>query len=174
MLSNVSLAPEVASLLASRAEGIDHVGIAVRDLEKALPFYSDILGLTVSERRQTVGEKTGMVSAVLTGGPVTFVLVQGTSPESQVNRFIERHGAGVQHIAVRVRGLAGVMEDLQVRGLEFITRLIKSKGLHQAFAVRDPDSGIMLELIERVGEEDGFDDDNVAELFRQMEESEHF
>jgi hypothetical protein len=66
------------------------------------------------------------------------------------------------------------MEDLQVRGLEFITRLIKSKGLHQAFAVRDPDSGIMLELIERVGEEDGFDDDNVAELFRQMEESEHF
>ncbi len=125
-------------MLAVHSQGLDYVGIAVRDLEEALPFYQSVLGMTVAERRETKGMRTGMVSAVLTGGAITFVLVQGTSPESQVSRYIEHYGPGVQHIAVRVSNLVGVVEDLQARGLSLVTPVIRGPGLLQAFSVPPP------------------------------------
>lgn len=178
MLPSLNLDTGIQSLLAVHSQGIDHVGIAVRDLEKALPFYQSVLGMTVVERRETKGSRTGMVSAVLTGGPVTFVLVQGTSPQSQVNRYIENYGPGVQHIAVKVTDLEAVVDDLKARGLELVTQVIRGPGLLQAFSVRDKDSGIMLELIERVDDHDLdpelFQSQNVNQLFRDMEASDHF
>lgn len=173
-LPGLSLASLPASLLVANAKGVDHVAIAVRDLDKALLFYTAVLGFTVEEQRETKGERTGMRSAVLSGGPLSFVLVQGTSPESQVSRFIDAYGPGVQHIAIEVVDLGGVVNDLKTRGMDFVTSIIKHNGLHQSFAVRDEDSGIMIELIERVDHQDGFAESNIDELFRQMESTDHF
>jgi 4-hydroxyphenylpyruvate dioxygenase-like putative hemolysin len=96
------------------------------------------------------------------------VLVQGTSPESNVSRFIERHGPGVQHVAIEVDGLPEVLGDLDERGCELMTGVIRSPGLEQAFTRRDPNSGVQIELISR-GSEQGFTQSNITELFEAME-----
>ena len=162
------------SILSSSASKIDHVAIAVRDIESAIAFYTGILGMKLSERRVTAGVKTGMKSAVVTGGPVTFVLTQGTSSESQVSRFIEKYGQGVQHVAIEVKNLNTVVEDLKSRGMEFATGIIASEGLKQIFSVRDPSSGVMFELIQHTPKCSDFCTENVNQLFLQLEASDHF
>jgi 4-hydroxyphenylpyruvate dioxygenase-like putative hemolysin len=170
----MSTETKVTSVLAEKAIGIDHVAIAVEDLEKAIEFYVGTLGFEVTERRETKGRRTGMVSAVLKAGPLTFVLVQGTSKESQVSRYIEHYGPGVQHIALGVRDLPEVAERLGAEGADFDTHLIRGRGLLQIFTHRDPDSGMMYELIEHIQPDGDFSDESVRSLFEQLEASDSF
>lgn len=162
------------STLAQAAVGIDHIAVAVPDLEASIDFFTQAVGFKLKERRETKGKKTGMVSAVLEAGPITVVLVQGTSPESQVSRYIEHYGPGVQHIAIGLRNLPGVAEHLESSGLEFDTSVIHGKGLLQIFSHRDKGSGLMFEFIEHVEETGDFSDESVQELFRQLEEGDNF
>lgn len=162
---------QTASVLADLAVGLDHVAIAVPDLEKAVSFYRDNLGFEVLERRETKGAFTGMTSAVIKAGPIVLVLVQGLSEESQVSQYVAEYGAGVQHIAFEVKDLPQVMERLKESGVEFDTNLIQGAGIRQSFTHRDPASGMMYELIERQEEDGHFTDESVAELFRQLEAS---
>ena len=162
---------QTASVLADLAVGLDHVAIAVPDLEKAIDFYENQLGFEVLERRETQGTFTGMVSAVIKAGPIVLVLVQGTSEESQVSRYVADYGAGVQHIAFEVKDLEQVMARLQESGVDFDTNLIQGAGIRQSFTHRDPASGMMYELIERQEPDGHFTDESVAELFRQLEAS---
>lgn len=162
---------QTASVLADLAVGLDHVAIAVPDLEKAVTFYQDVLGFEVLERRQTQGTFTGMTSAVIKAGPIVLVLVQGTSADSQVSKYVSEYGAGVQHIAFEVKDLPQVMERLEESGVKFDTTLIQGSGIRQSFTHRDPASGMMYELIERQEPDGHFTDESVAELFRQLEES---
>ena len=90
--------------LAKHATAIDHIAIAVPDLEKSIDFFTTMLGFELYERRKTEGEQTAMISAVLKAGPLTFVLLQGTSPKSQVSRFIEHFGPGVNQPAPPAAG----------------------------------------------------------------------
>lgn len=161
------------SLWEDRLIGVDHLAIAVDDLEAAARFYADVLGFEEVERRETQGTQTGMRSVVMRGGPLKVVLLEGTSPESQVSRYVEHYGPGVQHAALHVRGIEGVVEGLKSRGLEFDTGVIHAPGLKQAFSKRDPVSGMMYELIERTGEE-GFLDQNVSQLFKELEKKGSF
>ncbi|MFZ5827836.1 MAG: VOC family protein [Bacillota bacterium] len=133
--------------MAQRLEAVDHLAIAVEDLEAAVAFYRDRLGFEEAERRTTQGVKTGMESVVMLGGPLKIVLLKGTSPESQVSRYVEEYGPGVQHVAFRVTGIEEVVADLKERGLEFDTGIIQGTGLKQAFSAREPVSGMMFEII---------------------------
>jgi methylmalonyl-CoA epimerase len=158
------------SLLSRHALRLDHVAVAVKDLEAAIAFYGGVLGMELVKRRRINGKKTGMISAEMSSGEFTIVLVQGTEPESQVARFIDEFGQGVQHVAIEVDSVNEVAEKLRERGLEFETSVITSPGLTQIFTKRDPSSGVMLEFIERTGV-DGFSEDNVTSLFEQLEKS---
>lgn len=160
----------VMSALAENAINLDHMALAVPDLEKAIAFYRDCMGFELLERRETSGEFTGMISAVLNAGPITLVLVQGTSPESQVSRYVEHFGPGVQHLAIQVKNLRQVAERLKADGVEFDTTIIEGDGIRQIFTHRDPASGMMFEFIEREDEGGHFTDESVKELFRQLEE----
>lgn len=160
-------------ILGERLEAVDHLAIAVDDLEAAVAFYRDRLGFQEAERRTTQGVKTGMESVVMKGGPLHVVLLKGTSPESQVSRYVEEYGPGVQHVAFRVTGLESVVADLRERGMAFDTGIIEGTGLKQAFSTRDPISGMMFEIIERTGEE-GFQDQNVQKLFESLEQKGSF
>ena len=153
--------------LAKHAQGIDHLAIAVRDLEHSIQWYSIVLGFSVEERRSTEGTSTGMISAVMKAGSLTIVLLQGTHPQSQVSQFVDHYGPGVQHVAVRVTDVEAAVNDLRAIGLDFDTPVIGAPGLRQAFSRRDQDSGLMLELLQRTSE--GFADQNVSELFRALE-----
>lgn len=154
------------------ATSIDHVAIAVPDLEQAIKFYTEVLGFELHERRKTEGKVTAMISALVKAGPITFVLVQGTSPESQVSKFIEHFGPGVQHVAIGVKDLPEMAEELKAAGMEFDTTVIQSPGLRQIFTKRDPGSGMMYEFIERMGGD--FSDESVQQLFLQLEQKDSY
>jgi chorismate mutase-like protein len=154
--------------LAGRALRIDHVAIAVRDLEDAIKLFRDVYGFSVIERRAVQGEVSGMDSATMRVGNATFVLCQGDSPQSNVSRYIEHYGPGVQHIAISVRGQGDLLEDLRGRGADLLTGVINSPGLDQSFTKREPNAGTQLEFVTRTSNK-GFSDDNVRELFAAME-----
>jgi len=162
------------SVLAEHAIDLDHMALAVPDLEKAITFYRDCMGFEVKGRRETSGQFTGMVSAVLKAGPITLVLVQGTSPESQVSRYVEHYGPGVQHLAIGVKDLKQVAKRLTEDGVEFDTTIIEGEGIRQIFTHRDPSSGMMFEFIERDDDRGHFSDESVKELFRQLEAKDAF
>jgi methylmalonyl-CoA epimerase len=163
-----SMAPDLGKF----ATEIDHVAIAVRDLEKSITFFTTVLGFELKERRKTEGKHTAMVSAVLKAGPLTFVLLQGTTPESQVTRFIEHYGPGVQHIAIGLKDLPRAAAELKAAGMEFDTSVIEGNGLRQIFTHRDEGSGLMVEFIERLGGD--FSDQSVQNLFEQLEQKDAF
>ena len=160
------------TLLAKYVTSIDHVAIAVQDLEESIKFYTNVLGFELKERRRTEGKQTAMISAVLKAGPVTVVLLQGTTPESQVSRFVEHFGPGVQHLALGVENLPEMAGELEAAGMEFDTTVISSPGLRQIFSKRDTGSGQMFEFIERMGGD--FSDQSVQQLFEQLEKKNAF
>jgi methylmalonyl-CoA/ethylmalonyl-CoA epimerase len=146
---------------------IDHVAIAVTDLEEAVSWYSHNLGFRCIERRATQGERTSMLSAVMSAGGAYIVLIQGTSPESQVSQFITRFGPGVQHLALAVKDLDQAMDQVTAAGGKADTPFITDDGIRQVFLRRDPGSGVRIELIERRG--GTFTDESVEKLFRAFE-----
>jgi methylmalonyl-CoA/ethylmalonyl-CoA epimerase len=158
--------------LAKLAQAIDHVAIAVPDLEASITWFTSVLGFTLKERRETAGAKTGMVSAVLQAGKLNFVLLQGTTAESQVSRFIQKYGPGVQHLAIEVDDIEALSSNLSASGFEFDTSIIEGGGLKQIFSKRDAGSGLMIEFIERTSS--GFADQNVQSLFSQLEDKDSF
>jgi len=172
MSSETKAAVKAETMLSKYVTEIDHVAIAVRDLEESIRFYTEVLGFELKERRRTEGKQTAMISAVLKAGPITVVLLQGTSPESQVSRFVEHFGPGVQHLAFGVQNLPEMAEDLKASGLEFDTTVISSPGLRQIFSKRDTGSGVMFEFIERMGGD--FSDQSVQQLFEQLEKKDAF
>lgn len=163
---------EALSLLGKYAKSVDHIAIAVTDLEESIELYSKVLGFQLHERRRTEGKVTAMISAVMKAGPITIVLLQGSSPESQVSKYVEHYGPGVQHIAVAVENLPAMADELKAAGLEFDTNVISSPGLRQIFSKRDPGSGMMYEFIERMGGD--FSDESVKSLFEQLEKKDAF
>lgn len=169
-MSNTS----VMSALGESAVSLDHIAIAVPDLETSIAWYQDVMGFELKERRETKGEFTGMVSAVMRAGPLTVVLIQGTSSESQVSRYVEHYGPGIQHLAIGVRNLPELAERLEADGMEFATSVIQGTGIRQIFTARDPGSGMMYELIERQEDDGHFSDESVKNLFRQLEEKDAY
>jgi len=160
------------ALLGKYAKSVDHIAIAVNDLEQSVEFYGKVLGFQLHERRRTEGKTTAMVSAVMKAGPITVVLLQGSTPDSQVSKYVEHYGPGVQHIAVAVENLPEMAEELKGAGMEFDTNVISSPGLRQIFSARDPGSGMMYEFIERMGGD--FSDESVKSLFEQLEKKDAF
>ena len=149
---------------------IDHIAIAVRDLEPAIEYFTTVLGFELIRRRKVEGAATGMLSAELEHSLIKFVLCQGVEPESQVSRLIEDFGPGIAHIALRVDDVVESRDTLAARGQVFDTNIIGRVPLRQVFSSRDPNTGLSFELIERRGE-DGLLDENVHDLFSQLEQN---
>jgi 4-hydroxyphenylpyruvate dioxygenase-like putative hemolysin len=154
----------------AKYQSIDHIAISVRDLEPAIEYFTGVLGFVLVRRRKVEGVTTGMLSAELEHGPIKFVLCQGTEPESQVSRLVENFGPGIAHIALRVGDVGESRDVLAARGQAFDTNIIGKVPLRQVFSSRDPNTGLSFEFIERHGAE-GFLDENVHDLFSQLEKS---
>lgn len=154
--------------LDSNVMGIDHIAVAVPDLEAAVAWATGKLGGRVIEQRETRGRLSGMRSAVVKLGGSVMVFVQGIGEDSQVSQFVEKHGAGVQHIALQVMDIGKAIADYETLGMAFSTPRLDSPKLSQRFSQRDPATGLMIELIERRNY-DGFSDDNVQKLFESLE-----
>ncbi len=149
---------------------IDHIALAVADIERAIALFQNVLGFELKRRRHIEGARTGMLSAEFEANGIRFVLCQGTEPESQVSRLVEHFGVGLAHVALEVDDVEHTVQALTQKGLAFDTNVIRGPGLVQAFSSRCGNTGMSFEFIGRSGEE-GFVDDNIKDLFRQLEES---
>jgi len=153
--------------------GIDHIAIAVRDLDEAIAFYTQKLRFTLIRRLEIKGSRTGMISAEIQSGEIKLVLCQGTDPDSQVSKLVRDYGPGVAHVALSVRNATDAVTSLSNAGMTFDTSVIGGPNLRQAFSSRDINSGMAFEIIERNGEE-GFLEANINELFDQLEASDSY
>lgn len=104
-------------------EAIDHVGIAVRDMDEAIAFYTDKYGMTCDheERNEEQGVREAMMSVGPADAPHAHIqLLAPLTPESTIAKFLERSGPGLQQIAYRVRSVDDVCATLRERGLRLL------------------------------------------------------
>lgn len=153
---------------------IDHIAIAVRDLDEAVRFFENGLGFTLKRKLHVRGKKTGMLSAEMEHNGIRFVLCQGTEPDSQVSRLVTEFGPGVAHIALAVDDVHATVSDMSGRGLGFDTNVIEGPGLTQSFSSRCSNTGLCFEFIRRDPDYEGFIDANVQQLFDQLEAGDRF
>ena len=127
---------------------IDHIGVAVQSLEQALAFYEKALGLEKKAVVEVPGEKVRV--AMLPAGEPRIELLEATSPDSAVARFIEKRGEGLHHIAMRVPDLAKAVEQLKAYGAKLVTGEIQTgaEGYRYVFIHPKSAGGVLLELIE--------------------------
>jgi len=123
---------------------IDHIGIAVSDLDEALKLYRDTLGLEVDHTEDFEGMKIAFIPI----GDTEFELLQPTDPNSALAKFIEKRGTGVQHIAVRVDDVEKSLEELKAKGLRVIDEKPRPGAGGASIAFFHPKStlGVLLEI----------------------------
>ena len=97
---------------------IDHVGIAVRNLEEAAKKFEELLGLTMADREEV--EDQQLIAALVPTMDLRFELMQPTSPDSVVGRFLERRGEGIHHICFEVDDIEAEIEALKGRDVQLI------------------------------------------------------
>ena len=125
---------------------LDHVGIAVQDLTAALAFYRDALGLEVETSEEVVSQRV-RAHFVSVGGS-TLELLEATSPESPITRFIEKRGPGLHHITLRVENIVAALAQLKTRGVRLIDDDPKpgAEGALVAFIHPSSAHGVLVEL----------------------------
>jgi methylmalonyl-CoA epimerase len=126
---------------------IDHLGIAVRDLEAACRWYA-LLGLEVESREEVPREQVRVAMLPLAGGRIE--LLQATAEDSPVGRFLAKRGEGLHHVAIKVPDLPAVLERLRERGARLLhPELQTGAGGHRYIFVHPASTGgVLLELIE--------------------------
>lgn len=128
---------------------IDHLGIAVDDLEAAVKLYRDTLGLNYAGQEEVPEQK--VTTAFFPLGESSLELLEPTSPDSPVAKFIEKKGKGIHHIALRVDDVAEAIVELKKKGIRMIDEVPRS-GAHGAkIAFIHPKStpGVLVELCQR-------------------------
>lgn len=130
-------------------EKIDHIGIAVRSIEKTSELFSNILGLKVAG--EEIVEEQKVKVAFLPLGDSELELLESTSPEGPIAKFIEKKGEGIQHIAFRVDNIEKALEKLKKEGVRLIDEKPRygAGGAKIAFLHPKDTNGILIELSER-------------------------
>ena len=128
---------------------IDHIGIAVRDLSEAVKLYEGLLGLKVTEIEEVAEQKVRV--AFLPTGDSEVELLESTTPDGPVARFIEKNGEGIQHIAYRVDNLEEKLAELKEKGVRLIDEKPRRGAGGAMIAFLHPKStfGTLIELCER-------------------------
>lgn len=128
---------------------VDHIGIAVKDIEQAKKFYTDILGMQVSGME--VVEQQKVKVCLIPCGDSEIELLESTTSDGPVAKFIEAKGEGLQHIALRVENIDKALEELKAKGVRLIDEQPRygAGGARIAFVHPKATGGILLELSER-------------------------
>lgn len=127
---------------------IEHIALAVSDLDDAIRHYRDVWGLEVTHRERV--EDQGVEEAMLPLGESFLQLLAPTSPDSTVARFLERSGEGLHHIAYEVDDLVGELTDLKAKGATLIDEQPRPGGRGHMVAFVHPrgNHGLLVELIQ--------------------------
>jgi methylmalonyl-CoA/ethylmalonyl-CoA epimerase len=146
----MTAAPSDPGLDVGLFEAIDHVGVAVPDLDAAIAFYRDTLGLRLVH--EEVNEEQGVREAMMAvGGSGSCVqLLAPLSPTSTIARFLDRNGPGLQQVAYRVRDVEAVSATLRERGLRLLYDAPKrgTAGSRVNFVHPKDAGGVLVELVQ--------------------------
>jgi methylmalonyl-CoA epimerase len=128
---------------------LDHIGIAVKNMEETLAFYRDTLGIA-SVGTEVIEDQKVKV-AFLPVGDTELELLESTSPEGPVAKFIEKRGEGIQHIALRVDNIEKALQELKDKGVQLIDQQPRYGAGNAKIAFLHPKAtgGILLEISER-------------------------
>ncbi len=128
---------------------IDHLGIAVNNIDESRKFWSDILGLDF-EGTETVQEQK-VTTAFFPVGESEVELLASTSPDGPVAKYIEKRGQGIQHVAFRVENIEEALAELKSRGVRLIDEKPRrgAGGAKIAFIHPRATGGVLVELCER-------------------------
>ncbi|MFH2012698.1 MAG: methylmalonyl-CoA epimerase [Pseudomonadota bacterium] len=128
---------------------IDHIGIAVKSSDMTLKFYEDVMGIK-SVGSETVEEQK-VTTVFLPIGDSELELLESTSPEGAIARFIEKRGEGIQHIAFRVENIEEALKELKEKGIKLIDEAPRKGAGGAKIAFLHPKStyGVLIELSER-------------------------
>jgi methylmalonyl-CoA/ethylmalonyl-CoA epimerase len=132
---------------------IDHVGLAVEDLEAALSVYQERLGMP-AVHRETVTEQ-GVEAALLDVGESHIELLCPLGPETAVGRFLARRGPGLHHVAYRVQDIEQVLRDLAAGGMRLIDEKPRTgiRNSRVAFVHPAATGGVLTEIVQPAREE---------------------
>lgn len=128
---------------------IEHLGIAVQSIADVLPYYTDVLGLEFY--KEEVVEDQKVKTAFLKVGEVKIELLEPTSPESTIQKFLDNGGKGVHHVAFKVEdGVADALAFCDSKGIRLIDKAPRggADGLSIAFLHPKSTCGILTELCE--------------------------
>jgi methylmalonyl-CoA/ethylmalonyl-CoA epimerase len=128
---------------------VDHIGIAVNNIEEVKKLYSDILGIA-HVGSETVAEQK-VTTAFFPVGESELELLESTAPDGPIAKFIESRGQGIQHIAFRVDNIEQALEELKAKGVRLIDEKPRKGAGGAKIAFLHPKStyGVLVELSER-------------------------
>jgi methylmalonyl-CoA/ethylmalonyl-CoA epimerase len=130
-------------------EKIEHIALAVEDLEATIAHYRDVWGIQAVHRERV--EDQGVEEVMLPVGDTFLQLLGATGPDTIVARFLKRRGEGLHHIAYEVDDLEGTLATLKEKGVRLLDEAPRQGARDQLVAFIDPKSnhGLLVELIQR-------------------------
>ena len=132
---------------------IEHIGIAVKSIDEALPYYENVLGLKCFAIEEVADQK--VKTAFLKIGQTKIELLESTSPDGTIASFIEKRGEGIHHIAFSVAdGVQNALVEMESKGVKLIDKAPRkgAEGLNIAFLHPKSTVGVLTELCENPNE----------------------
>jgi methylmalonyl-CoA epimerase len=134
---------------------IDHIAIVVRDLEAGLQLYRDALGLPLERIEEVPAEQVKVAFLPFPDGAGEIELLEPTTTDSGVARFLDKRGEGIHHICLAVDDIQAAMTDLAAKGLKLLEDQprVGSRGQKYVFIHPKSAHGVLLELYEKPTDE---------------------
>lgn len=131
------------------ATHIEHIGIAVKNLEESIRYYEDVLGLKCYAIEEVVDQK--VKTAFFKIGQTKIELLESTSPDGPIGQFIDKKGPGIHHLAFAVQGLQSALDEVKEKGIRLIDEKPRSgaEGLNIAFLHPKSTEGVLTEFCEK-------------------------
>jgi methylmalonyl-CoA epimerase len=128
---------------------VDHIGVAVKSIDAASKLYTNVLGLKMTGIEEVASQK--VKTAFIPAGESEIELLESTSDDGPIAKFIEKNGEGIQHIALRVDNIETALEELKQLGIKLIDEKprIGAGGARIAFIHPKATNGVLLELCQR-------------------------
>jgi methylmalonyl-CoA/ethylmalonyl-CoA epimerase len=128
---------------------IEHIGIAVRNLEESIKFYEDTFGIKCYAIEEVKDQKVR--TAFFKVGQTKIELLESTKPDGPIGKFIEKRGEGVHHIAFAVKNIKSTLTETEEKGIQVIDKQPRkgAEGLEIAFLHPKSTFGVLIELCEK-------------------------
>lgn len=130
-------------------ENVDHIGIAVKNLDERVSYYTDVLGMKLLNIEEVESEQVKV--AFLDGGNTHIELLEPLSESSAIHSYLQKRGEGIHHVALKVKGIEEEMERMREAGATLLSEQPKigAGGAKVVFIHPKSSFGVLYELVDR-------------------------